>query len=47
MLGDGMMWWRLNGSGNRGRQVGGLERQCYHGGKHEEMRVEAVGGLKW
>ena len=39
MLGDGMMWWRLNGSGNRGRPVGGSEWQCYHGEKHEEMRL--------
>ena len=46
MLGDGMMRWRLNGAGNRDRLVGGLEQQCYDGGKHEEMCVEAVGGLK-
>ena len=46
MLGDGKMRWRLHGSGNRGRPVGGSERQYYHGGKHEEMCVEAVGGLK-
>jgi hypothetical protein len=39
MLGDGMMRWRLNGSGNRGRPVGGSEWQCYHGEKHEEMRM--------
>ena len=47
MLGNGMMQWRLNGAGNRGRPVGGSERPCYHDGKHEQMRIEAVGGLKW